>query len=55
MSNSKYTFIARIRSGGRVTIPEPVREALELKDGDIIELRFLRIIKKDCEVKVVDG
>ena len=46
MDNSKYSFIVRIRSGGRVTIPEPIREALELEDGDIVELKFLRVVKK---------
>lgn len=31
-------FIARIIGLGRITIPEPVRVALNLKVGDIVEI-----------------
>ena len=46
MSNSAYVFIAKMISGGRVTIPEEIRNVFGLKDGDYIELRFIRVVKK---------
>ncbi len=46
MSNSAYVFIAKMISGGRVTIPEEIRTVFGLKDGDYIELRFIRVVKK---------
>jgi len=31
-------FVARLISGGRVTIPETIRELLDVKDGDLVEM-----------------
>ena len=52
MSKSNPTFIVRVRSGGRVTIPEPVRDAMNIRDGDIVELMFLRFVKRHSENSV---
>ena len=49
MSKSNATFIVRVRSGGRVTIPEPIRDAMNIRDGDIVELMFLRFVKRHSE------
>lgn len=35
-----------LMSGGRVTIPQEIRDALKVKDGDQIEIRIPR--KKDA-------
>lgn len=31
------TFKARVQSGGRVSIPEPERDALDIEEGDIVQ------------------
>ncbi|WIV68257.1 AbrB/MazE/SpoVT family DNA-binding domain-containing protein [Natrialbaceae archaeon AArc-T1-2] len=31
------TFKARVQSGGRISIPEPEREALDIEEGDIVQ------------------
>jgi len=50
-------FVARVISGGRVTIPETIRELLGVKDGDLVEVQIESITKIDpihrrflCEV-----
>ena len=40
------SFIARIIEGGRVTIPDTLRELLELENGDIVELKIIKVEKK---------
>ncbi len=49
VSNSgiNRTFLARVISGGRVTIPEELRELLGIREGDMIELQILKLIKKE--------
>ncbi|WP_276254187.1 AbrB/MazE/SpoVT family DNA-binding domain-containing protein [Halomontanus rarus] len=37
MSTSTATFKARVQSGGRISIPEPEREALDIEEGDIVQ------------------
>jgi AbrB family looped-hinge helix DNA binding protein len=46
MQNTEISFIGKISSNGRIVIPYEIREALELHDGDIIELKLLRILKR---------
>ncbi len=41
------TFIAKVISGGRVTIPEKIRELLNIKDGDIVSANMWREYKAD--------
>jgi len=38
-------FVARVISGGRVTIPETIRELLGVKDGDLVEVQIESITK----------
>jgi len=42
---SECRFIAKIAKRFQITIPKPVREFLELKEGDVIEV-FLRVRRK---------
>ncbi len=37
MSMGTATFKARVQSGGRISIPEPEREALDIEEGDIVQ------------------
>lgn len=39
-----------LMSGGRVTIPQEIRDALKVKDGDRIEIKIPRTEKKDMPV-----
>ncbi|WP_276591987.1 AbrB/MazE/SpoVT family DNA-binding domain-containing protein [Halorutilus salinus] len=34
---------ARLFGGGRVTIPKPVRENLNLEDGDLVVIKLARV------------
>ncbi|ELY53065.1 MULTISPECIES: AbrB/MazE/SpoVT family DNA-binding domain-containing protein [Natronococcus] len=37
MNMGTATFKARVQSGGRISIPEPEREALDIEEGDIVQ------------------
>lgn len=37
LSTSTATFKARVQSGGRISVPEPEREALDIEEGDIVQ------------------
>jgi len=41
-SNNIATFRAKIQSGGRVSIPEADRAALNLKEGDIVKVIVIK-------------
>jgi len=37
MSTGTATFKARVQSGGRISIPDAEREALDIEEGDIVQ------------------
>jgi hypothetical protein len=37
MSHSMATFKTRVQSGGRISIPDAEREALDIDEGDIVQ------------------
>ncbi|MFP9060458.1 AbrB/MazE/SpoVT family DNA-binding domain-containing protein [Natrialbaceae archaeon A-chndr2] len=37
MNLGTATFKARVQSGGRISIPEPERDALDIEEGDIVQ------------------
>jgi len=47
MREEKHKFLARVISRGRITIPDEIRELLNIKEGDLLEVT----IKKVKEVK----
>ena len=46
----EYTTIAKVFSGGKVTVPKPVREALRLRDGDLVEIT-IKLIEPEADEK----
>jgi len=38
-------FVARVFSGGKVTIPKRLRELLGVEDGDYVRLDVVEVIK----------
>jgi len=43
----EQNFVAKVIALGRITIPQPVRELLDLKIGDFVEV-VVRPIKRDA-------
>lgn len=41
-----YEFSAKVTQRGKITIPSPIREVLEIKDGDIVTVNILEVAKK---------
>jgi AbrB family looped-hinge helix DNA binding protein len=41
-----YTTVVRVFSGGKVTIPKSIRDAMRLQDGDLVEIT-IRIVEED--------
>jgi len=42
----EYTTVVLVFSGGKVTIPKSIRDAMRLKDGDLVEIT-IRIVEED--------
>lgn len=49
MQKTEFVFVGRISSNGRVVIPCEIREILDLKDGDTIEVKITRVLKRASE------
>ncbi len=47
MSRSMATFKTRVQSGGRVSIPDAEREALDINEGDIVQTVVIPISDSD--------
>lgn len=43
MSRSMATFKTRVQSGGRISIPDAEREALDIEEGDIVQTIIIPI------------
>jgi len=37
------SFKARVISGGRITIPDTLRELLKIRDGDFVEVELKKV------------
>ncbi len=46
LQKNTAVFRARVQSGGRISIPEPDRVALNIKEGDVVKVI---LIKEDVE------
>lgn len=40
-------FTQRVISGGRITIPEFIRETIEINEGDIVKVEIEKVNKND--------
>jgi AbrB family looped-hinge helix DNA binding protein len=46
----EYTTIAKVFSGGKVTVPKAIRDAMRLRDGDLVEIT-IRIVDEEPETR----
>lgn len=46
-------FVARVFSGGKVTIPSTLREMLGVRDGDYVRLELVEVLR-EAEVAGVE-
>ena len=40
-------FVARVFSGGKVTVPKRLREVLAVADGDYVRLAVVEVMKRE--------
>ncbi|MBC7088786.1 MAG: hypothetical protein H5T39_00075 [Methanobacteriales archaeon] len=41
----KLSFVARVKTNYRITVPKPVRDALDLKEQEIVQIHIRKIKK----------
>jgi AbrB family looped-hinge helix DNA binding protein len=46
MSREEVEFTAYVRGDGRMTVPKEVRDALSIKEGDLVECRIRKIRRR---------
>jgi len=39
-------FTQRVISGGRITIPEFIRESMQIEEGDILKVEIEKVVKR---------
>lgn len=39
----KLSFVARVKTNYRITVPKPVRDALDLKEQEIVQIHIRKI------------
>jgi|WetSurMetagenome_2_1015567.scaffolds.fasta_scaffold678863_2 AbrB family looped-hinge helix DNA binding protein len=44
----EYPALVKLFANGKVTIPVEIRETLDLKDGEMLEIRIAKMEKKDA-------
>lgn len=44
-------FVARVYARGKVTIPLPVREVLNIEDGDYVRVSVVEVIRRSGRVR----
>lgn len=51
VARGKSVFKAKVIEGGRLTIPEPERETLGIREGDIVQVSLEKIEKSNNETE----
>jgi AbrB family looped-hinge helix DNA binding protein len=46
----EYTTITKVFGMGKVTIPKAIRDAMRLRDGDLVEIT-IRIVEEEPETR----
>ena len=41
-------FVARVFSGGKVTVPKQLRERFNLEEGDYVRLSLVEVLKRNA-------
>jgi len=41
-----YEFTVKVAQRGKITIPHPLRETLNIRDGDIVTVSLLEVARK---------
>jgi len=44
VKSGKLKFICKVISLGRITIPEEIRQLLDVKDGDLVEVEVSKVV-----------
>jgi len=44
-------FVAKVYARGKVTIPLPVREVLNIEDGDYVRVSIMEVIRRSGRVR----
>lgn len=47
-------FVRKVSDRGVLTMPNEVREALDVQEGDIVEFEVLRVVKKAGKSTTID-
>ena len=45
MSEKELSFTAEVQSQGKITIPISTRKALELSEGDLVQIKIVKVSK----------
>jgi bifunctional DNA-binding transcriptional regulator/antitoxin component of YhaV-PrlF toxin-antitoxin module len=46
-------FSKKVAARGNLTVPTDIRDALDIEDGDIVEMEIVGIVRKTTAVKAI--
>jgi len=52
MAEQPKTFTSRVQVGNRIQIPDPLREVMDIKEGDFLEVTIKKVTPKPEEAQV---
>ena len=47
--DTELAAVVKVKKNGQITLPITIREALGIREGDIVELRIKRCIRKEMQ------
>jgi len=51
----EVVFVARVITGGKVTIPKRIRNLLHIEEGDYVRVSLLEVVKKKADVSRMES